>query len=261
VIPQEALDVLEGRARSAVLCCDGFALAAALGDSAVDMVLGDLPYDAKTHAGARTNKKGSDGNHKIDFAPLPPVVSFLPSLLACSRRWVLCFCAQRMFAEYELAAGEAWIRDGLWVRTNGTPQKTGDRPAQGAEGIAIMHRPGRKRWNGGGRPAVWNGPICDDPTRKHPTKKPLWLMEALLRDFAEPNDLVLDPTAGESTTGEACARLGLRYIGCEIDPEKHTWGVERVARALRSGVQMSLPAREKRMRQESMFDKDTMKAK
>lgn len=245
--------VLAGEQRYACILGDGFALARVLRDSAVDHVIGDPPYDEKTHKGARTNKKGTNGVHDIDFAPLPPVDTFLSDLLRCSKRWVILFCAQRMFKEYEDAAGDAWIRDGLWVRTNGTPQKTGDRPAQGAEGIAIMHRVGRKQWNGGGRPAVWTGPICADPTRRHKTKKPRWLMEALLRDFAQPGEVVYDPTMGEATTGEACLRLGLRFIGCEIDPEKHQWAVERMRRAAACGVQMTLPVRDKRMKQEVLF--------
>lgn len=253
MIPQSVLDVLAGRSRYALVCGDGFALAAEMGDGAVGIVLGDPPYDERTHKGARTNKKGTDGVHEIDFAPLPPCETFLPSLIRCSRRWVICFCAQRMFSDYERTSGEAWIRDGLWVRTNGTPQKTGDRPAQGAEGIAIMHRPGRKRWSGGGKAGVWTGPICSDPTRKHPTKKPLWLMEALLRDFAEPGDIVFDPTMGEATTGEACYRLGLPFIGCEIDPEKYQWAVDRMRRAEAAGVQMALPQRQARAKQEVMF--------
>lgn len=95
-----------------------------------------------------------------------------------------------------------------------------------------MHRPGGKmRWNRGGSQAFWEGPICRDPRRVHPTKKPLWLMEALVRDFTDPGDLVLDPTGGEGTTGEACVRLGRRFVGCELDPKYHAAGVERIMRA------------------------------
>jgi DNA modification methylase len=50
----------------------------------------------------------------------------------------------------------------------------------------------------------------------HPTKKPLWLLEALIRDFTDPGDIILDPTMGEGTTGEACLRLGRRFIGAEL---------------------------------------------
>ncbi len=75
----------------------------------------------------------------------------------------------------------------------------------------------------------------------------------MLRAFARRDEVVYDCCAGESTTGEACYRLGLRYIGCEIDPEKHQWGVERMVRAVAAGVQMALPERPRRMKQEALF--------
>lgn len=246
--------VLAGTSRYALVCGDGFALAREFADGAVDIVLGDPPYNERTHSRARSLKDGgSDIN--IDFDALPPVGTFLPALLKCSKRWVVLFCAMEQIGEYAAAAGpDSWIRSGVWVRTNGTPQISSDRPAQGAEGIAIMHRADeKKRWNSGGKRGAWTGPRDDDPTRRHPTKKPLWLMEALLRDFAEPDTVVFDPTMGESTTGEACLRLGLRFVGCEIDPVKHGWAVERMARAERSGVQLALPARPARAKQEVMF--------
>jgi hypothetical protein len=254
VTPQAVLEVLAGRSRYAAVLGDGFALAAAMGDGAVGIVLGDLPYDSRTHNGAVTTDGANDSAPiDIDFAPLPPVSTFAPSLLRCSRRWVLCFCAVEQLGEYKAAAGDEYIRGGLWVRTNGNAQKSGDRPAQPAEGIAILHRAGRKKWNGHGRHARWEGPKCSDPTRKHPTKKPSWLMEALLRDFAEPGDVVFDPTMGEGTTGEACLRLGLQFIGCEIDPKYHAMAADRLARAERSGVQMTIPERPKKAKQEALF--------
>ncbi len=226
---------------------DGFALAAELGDGAVDHVIGDPPYDEKTHEGARSLKSqrkvgiGNGGNDQgIDFAVVPPPSAFVPAFVRCAKRWVISFCALEQLGAYSEAAGEAWVRAGLWVRTNGTPQITGDRPAQGGEGLAIMHRAGKKHWNRHGDRGVWTGVRDDCPRRIHPTKKPLWLMEKLIRGFTDPNDLVFDPASGEGTTGEACVRLGRRFIGCEIDPKYHTAGVARIDRAARGLKQTEL---------------------
>lgn len=216
-------DVVSGRAEWCAVNGDGFALARALGSKAVDHVIADPPYDAKTHAGARTLAKDSRGAIRsagriaIDFATLPPVSTFAPDLITVACRWVICFCALEQLGAYrDGVPAEHWIRSGIWVRTDSTPQVSGDRPAQGAEGIAIMHREGAKRWNGGGNRGVWTGGICREASRVHETKKPLWLMEALIRDFTDPGDIILDPTMGEGTTGEACLRLGRRFIGAEL---------------------------------------------
>jgi len=53
-------------------------------------------------------------------------------------------------------------------------------------------------------------------------------MEALVRDFTDPGDLVLDPFAGSGTTGVACKRLGRRFLGWEKDPKYHAIAVKRI---------------------------------
>ena len=54
---------------------------------------------------------------------------------------------------------------------------------------------------------------------RHPTVKPLALMEYLLRLVTMPQqNLILDPFAGSGTTLVACRRLGLPAVGIEQDP-------------------------------------------
>lgn len=49
--------------------------------------------------------------------------------------------------------------------------------------------------------------------------KPLWLMQAIVRDYTREGDLILDPCAGSGTTGRAAKDLGRRCIMIEMDPE------------------------------------------
>lgn len=68
---------------------------------------------------------------------------------------------------------------------------------------------------------VWRG-LCrhteHDQRIEHPTQKPIvvveWMMELV---GSAHGDLVLDPFMGSGTTGVACARLGRRFIGVEIE--------------------------------------------
>ena len=53
---------------------------------------------------------------------------------------------------------------------------------------------------------------------KHPTQKPLELIERCLRASTNEGDVVLDPFAGSGSTGVAALELGRRFIGIEIDP-------------------------------------------
>jgi site-specific DNA-methyltransferase (adenine-specific) len=50
---------------------------------------------------------------------------------------------------------------------------------------------------------------------KHPTQKPLALLERVLEAACPPGGAVLDPFNGSGTTGVAAARLGLRYVGID----------------------------------------------
>ena len=51
----------------------------------------------------------------------------------------------------------------------------------------------------------------------HPTQKPVEVLERLLRVTCPPGGRVLDPFAGSGSTGIACQRLGLSFVGIERD--------------------------------------------
>ena len=53
---------------------------------------------------------------------------------------------------------------------------------------------------------------------KHPTQKPLALLERIILASTDQNDIVLDPFTGSSTTGVAAIRHSRKFIG--IDNEK-----------------------------------------
>lgn len=54
---------------------------------------------------------------------------------------------------------------------------------------------------------------------KHPTQKPLALLDRLLRASAPEGARVLDPFNGSGTTGVAAAALGLQYTGIDLNDE------------------------------------------
>ena len=54
---------------------------------------------------------------------------------------------------------------------------------------------------------------------KHPTQKPVPLMEYLIKTYTNECETVLDFTMGSGTTGVACKNLNRDFIGIEIDKE------------------------------------------
>jgi site-specific DNA-methyltransferase (adenine-specific)/modification methylase len=68
--------------------------------------------------------------------------------------------------------------------------------------------------------------------RDHPTQKPVWIMQKCLEIFPRAA-LVLDPFMGSGTTGVACANLGRKFIGVEIEAKYFDIACERIENAYR----------------------------
>ena len=54
---------------------------------------------------------------------------------------------------------------------------------------------------------------------KHPTIKPLHIIENLIINSSLENDIVLDCFMGSGTTGAACKKLNRKFIGIELDKD------------------------------------------
>ena len=66
--------------------------------------------------------------------------------------------------------------------------------------------------------------------RHHPTQKPLPLLEWCL-GFLPDAHTILDPFMGSGTTGVACAKLGRKFIGIEIEPKYFDIACKRIEQA------------------------------
>ena len=70
------------------------------------------------------------------------------------------------------------------------------------------------------RAAVRNVIEANYPTKRtHPYEKPRAVFEHVFKRICRPGELVLDPFAGSGVSGRVAADLGLRWKGCDIDPE------------------------------------------
>ena len=54
---------------------------------------------------------------------------------------------------------------------------------------------------------------------KHPTQKPLEILDRIILASTNENDLILDPFCGSSTTGIAASKLNRKYIGIDNNKE------------------------------------------
>jgi site-specific DNA-methyltransferase (adenine-specific) len=76
---------------------------------------------------------------------------------------------------------------------------------------------------------------------RHPTQKPLRLLQRVIASSTSPSALVLDPFCGSGTTGVAALALGRRFVGIDLDAlyldlsERRLRAAEELALAGRRG--------------------------
>lgn len=83
--------------------------------------------------------------------------------------------------------------------------------------------------------SVWRmaAPRREEKTHgKHPTQKPLALLERIVLASSNEGDIVFDPFAGSSTSGVAAIRTCRQFVGCELDPDFIRLSRDRLASAL-----------------------------
>jgi len=83
---------------------------------------------------------------------------------------------------------------------------------------------------------LWKG-MCQKgrgEKRSHPTQKPVALLEWCLT-FVPEAETILDPFMGSGTTGVACANLGRKFIGIEIERKYFDIACERIEAAYAQG--------------------------
>ena len=68
--------------------------------------------------------------------------------------------------------------------------------------------------------------------KEHPTQKPVALMRWCI-EFFPLAGTILDPFMGSGTTGVACAKLGRKFIGIEIEPKYFDIACKRIEEAYR----------------------------
>ena len=84
---------------------------------------------------------------------------------------------------------------------------------------------------------------------EHPCPKPLLFTEWLVERSSLAGETLLDPFMGSGTTGVACAKLGRKFIGIEIEPKYFDIACRRIEAATR---EPRLPLAEPKPKQQTM---------
>lgn len=70
--------------------------------------------------------------------------------------------------------------------------------------------------------------MMNDQTKIHPTQKPVALYKWLLKNYAQPGDLILDTHVGSASSLIACYDMGFDAVGFELDADYYKASKQRL---------------------------------
>lgn len=218
-------------------------------NESIDLVVSDVPYtiiaggvtiEMETDStGCVLNRKAvSDGTKcsnkwlKKDSTAIPTAVKsgkmfdnneikfseWLPDVFRVLKNGTHCYLMvnSRNLKELQVESEKAgFVFQNLlvWHKNNATPNKY---YMQNAEFILMLRKGKAKNINMLGSKTVISMPNIIG-NKKHPTEKPVPLMEHLILNSSSPGDVVMDMFAGSGSVGEACVRNDRKFILIEID--------------------------------------------
>jgi hypothetical protein len=209
---------------------------AVLADVTCDAVICDPPYGARTHESTPERGDGYDrAGLRPDYSAWSPadVAEFVTSWSPRCRGWIVALTSHDLIPAWEAAheaAGRYCFAPLACVIRGMSVRMLGDGPSNWTV-YAVAARPRRKEFMQWG---TLDGAYPGVPGREAGggRGKPRWLMDALVRDYSRPGDLVCDPFAGHGTTLASAEALGRRAIGAEVDEVAYREAVRRIARPL-----------------------------
>lgn len=71
-------------------------------------------------------------------------------------------------------------------------------------------------------------PMSERKYGKHPTQKPIALMDFFVEKLSNPGDVVLDPFMGSGSSGVSAIRSGRRFIGIELEDSYYDIATKRM---------------------------------
>jgi DNA modification methylase len=179
----------------------------------VDAVCTDPPYGIGEAAGKNASRSNlapakDYGRATWDDAPIDHA---LLTMVLQAGRWQILFGGNY----YALPPSSCWL---VWDKMN-----TGDFADCELAWTNLQKAVRRIRY-------MWNGMLRANNEQRgdHPTQKPIGVMSWVLQQLPGDVRTVLDPFMGSATTGVACVRMGLSFIGIERDPAHYETALRRI---------------------------------
>ena len=222
-------------------------------DGSVDLILTDPPYNLSPYSTG--NIKFSwreDLNNdlaewdKAEFVPSDWVKDFRRILKPTGN--IFAFTSYNLMGKWHASFDPEFdtFQMMVWHKTNPPPKIRRAGFLNSCELIVCMWDKNHT-WNFTNQKEMHNfieSPICMGAERlknpKHPTQKPVKVLEHIIKIASNEGDHVFDPFMGVGSTGVAALNLGRRFTGVEIDSEYYEAADKRLSQVLEKSEQQNL---------------------
>lgn len=227
----------------------------------IDMIFADPPYNLSNggftvHAGKRVSVHKGDWDKSMGFEE--DLHFHMLWIKECKRIlkpngtiWISGTYHSIYRCGYALEVnGYHILNDIAWFKPNGAPNLSGryftashetliwarkDKKAKHTYNYKLMregdwHKKDFIKKDGKQMRSVWSIPTpapYEKKHGKHPTQKPIALLERVILSSTNKKDLILDPFTGSSTTGIVANKLGRRFAGIDNDKKFLDLSVKR----------------------------------
>ena len=198
-------------------------------DGSVDLVLTDPPYGMSFKSNYRKEKYNEIQNDK-SLEWLERYISECYRVLK-NNSAIYCFCSWHNVDVFKQAIEKKFkVKNILiWEKNNTSMGDLKGSYAPKYEMIIFAHK-GRKLLNGFRYADIIKASRTGN--KKHPTEKPVDLLETFIKNSSDENTVVFDGFMGSGSTGVACVNTNRRFIGIELDGVYFNIAKERIEKEI-----------------------------
>lgn len=221
---------------------DAFQKMKEIPDSSIDLILTDPPYNLSEYSTGNMkfdwrNEINNDVAKwdKVPFNPEKLLKDFIRILKPKGNIFI--FTSYNLIGKYHETFDPLFdtFQFMVWHKTNPIPNIRKSSFLNSCELIVCLWNKGHT-WNFSKQNEMHNfieSAICMGKERikepKHPTQKPLSVLEHIIKIASNENDVVFDPFMGVGSTGKAALNLRRRFIGIELEKEYYEASIKRLS--------------------------------